>query len=115
MTDADKARFMSYVDVLPSGCWFWTGARSRGHGNKKWYGSFWYGGMMIRAHRFAHDVLGGKNCPQGWHREHKCAFSMCVNPDHLEAVPPHENQARIAECGLLKLARIARDAFSNHG
>jgi len=87
-------RFMSYVDVLPNGCWFWTGARSRGDGNSKWYGSFWHDGTSIRAHRFAHDVIGGKVCPPGWHRDHTCRFSLCVCPDHIEAVPPEVNQER---------------------
>jgi len=56
---SDIDRFMSYVDKLPNGCWFWTGGRSRGRGNKKWYGSFWLGHRTVRAHRFAHEVLGG--------------------------------------------------------
>lgn len=29
-SDQDIARFMSYVEKLPNGCWYWTGARSRG-------------------------------------------------------------------------------------
>ena len=94
MTEGDEKRFMSYVDKLPSGCWFWTGARSRGKGNRKWYGTFKYKGKSIRAHRFAHDVLGGKCCPSGFHRDHKCRFSLCVNPEHLEAVTREVNQYR---------------------
>jgi hypothetical protein len=27
---------MALVDKLPSGCWYWTGSRSRGAGNKKY-------------------------------------------------------------------------------
>lgn len=92
--EADIARFMSMVDVLPNGCWFWTGARSRGKGNKKWYGTFSYKGKSIRAHRFAHDVIGGKVCPPGHHRDHTCHFSLCVCPDHLEAVTRQVNQSR---------------------
>lgn len=90
--DIDK--FMSYVDILPNGCWFWTGGRSRGKGNKKWYGSFWHKGKTIRAHRFSHDEIGKKDCPPGYHRDHKCCFSLCVNPDHIEAVTHVENQQR---------------------
>lgn len=90
----DIARFMSKVDKLPNGCWFWTGARSRGRGNKKWYGSFHFRGRVIRAHVFAHDILAKKHCPQGYHRDHTCHFSMCVNPDHLEAVPSQVNNHR---------------------
>lgn len=97
-------RFMQYVDILPNGCWFWTGARSRGKGNKKWYGSFWYKGESIRAHRFSCDVIGGKVCPPGWHRDHTCKFSLCVCPDHVEPVTSQKNQElkveRIESMGL---------------
>lgn len=91
---ADIARFVAKVDKLPNGCWYWTGARSRGKGNRKWYGSFRLGSRVVRAHRFAAEVLGGKPCPSGHHRDHTCCFSMCVNPDHLEVVSKEENQRR---------------------
>lgn len=94
-TPADIARFRRYVDVLPCGCHFWTGARSRGRGNRKWYGSFWVGGRVVRAHRFAAEVLGGlPPLPPGHDRDHTCCFSLCVNPEHLEHVTKVENQRR---------------------
>lgn len=93
-TEADIKRFMSYVDKLPNGCWFWSGARSRGKGNKKCYGSFRVNGKTVRAHRFAAEVLGKKFCPKGHHRDHLCSFSLCVNPDHLEIVTHEVNQMR---------------------
>lgn len=96
-TDEEIARFMSYVDILPNGCWYWTGARSRGKGNKKWYGSFRYRGRTIRVHRFVHDVLKGKHCPPGHHRDHTCCFSMCACPEHIEAVTREVNQERKIE------------------
>lgn len=94
-TDEDIARFFKYVDKLPNGCWFWTGARSRGSGNRKWYGSFGVKGTVVRAHRFSAEVLGGQGpLPQGSHRDHTCVFSLCVNPEHIEYVTPEENQRR---------------------
>jgi hypothetical protein len=93
----DIERFMSHVDKLPNGCWFWTGARSRGKGNRKWYGSFYYSGITIRAHRFAHDFMAGMITPKGYHRDHTCCFSLCVNPAHIEAVSRCENQRRKME------------------
>lgn len=96
-TEEDIARFMSYVDVLPCGCWFWTGGRSRGRGNRKWYGTFWVGGLSVRAHRFSSEVLGGQECPPGHHRDHTCVFSLCVNPDHIEVITHEENQRRKME------------------
>jgi hypothetical protein len=93
-TEKDISRFMGYVDKLPNGCWYWTGARSRGKGNRKWYGSFNIKGRVVRAHRFASEVLGEQQCPPGFHRDHKCHFSMCVNPKHIEIVTHEENQER---------------------
>lgn len=90
----DIKRFFKYVDKLPNGCWFWTGARSRGKGNRKWYGSFRLGGRTVRAHRFAVEVLGGRECPADHHRDHECCFSLCVNPDHIEVVHRTVNQER---------------------
>lgn len=99
-TQEEIDRFMSYVEVLPNGCHFWTGARSRGKGNKKWYGSFWYRGKTIRAHRFAADAIGKLGpLPPGHHRDHTCCFSLCVNPEHLEHVTHEVNQQRkVARC-----------------
>lgn len=89
-----RERFMRRVEVLPNGCWLWTGAVSRGKGNTKWYASFRDGKKTWRAHAYAHDILGGKTCPKGHHRDHTCNLSLCVNPNHLEAVPKSVNQAR---------------------
>lgn len=94
-TQEEIDRFMSYVDKLPNGCWYWTGGRSRGKGNKKWYGTFWFRGKSIRAHRFSCDYLGKyEPLPPGHHRDHTCVFSMCVNFEHLEKVTHEENDKR---------------------
>ena len=105
-TPDDVRRFMKYVDVLPgrlilpsgretSACWLWMGARSRGSGNRKWYGSFRLGKTTVRAHRFATEILGGiKECPPGYHRDHECCNSLCVNEDHIQIVPREVNQTR---------------------
>jgi hypothetical protein len=91
---ADIERFMRFVDKLPNGCWFWAGARSRGKGNRKWYGSFKVKGRAVRAHRFACEAIGGNTIQPGEHRDHTCSFSLCVNPHHLEIVSHQENQHR---------------------
>jgi hypothetical protein len=97
-TAADIERFKSFVEVLPCGCHYWTGARSRGRGNRKWYGSFkikingkW---TSVRAHRFSCEVLGKRPCPPEHHRDHTCEFSMCVNEEHIEVVHRTVNQER---------------------
>lgn len=106
-TGAEIARFMSFVYALPWGCWLWTGARSRSKGNRQHYGSFSWRGRSIRAHVFAHDVLGGRVCPVGWHRDHECRFSLCVNPAHVTARRPEDNQSRVGEHDLFTLAKMA--------
>lgn len=95
-TPAEIKRFMSFVEILPNGCWFWTGARSRGKGNKKWYGTFWWNAQKgsVRAHRFVCEQIKGEPLPDNHHRDHVCRFSLCVNPEHLEVLHKDENQRR---------------------
>jgi hypothetical protein len=96
-TELDVLRFMSFVENLPCGCWFWTGARSRGAGNKKWYGSFWLPSLRqsIRAHRFSCEAIGGMRALEpGEHRDHTCRFSLCVNYECIEIVDRGVNQER---------------------
>lgn len=106
-TQKDLDRFFAKVDKLPNGCWFWLGARSTGqdrkyHRPRKPYGSFWYRGRVIRAHRFAVECVASppRECPPEHDRDHTCVFSLCVNPDHIEVVPKAVNQER-------KLDRVA--------
>lgn len=91
-TPADIARFMSYVEIQPNGCWLWIGGRSRGRGNTKWYGSFWFQGMTIRAHRFSCEQIKGVPCLPGHHRDHGCVESLCVSPDCLKVMTKERNQ-----------------------
>ena len=101
---SDIARFMRLVDKLPCGCWFYTGSRSRGKGNRKWYGTFWVKGKRVRAHRFSAVAIGGqRELEPGEHRDHTCCFSMCVNPEHTEIVTHAVNQER-------KMTRLRRAA-----
>lgn len=90
----DVERFLSFVEPLPSGCLYWTGARSRGSGNRKWYSSFWVPSLQttVRGHRFSSEVFNCEECPPGYHRDHECCFSMCVHPDHIKVVTKERNQ-----------------------
>lgn len=105
---SDLERFMRYVVklpgvlILPNGkrttaCWLWIGGRSRGRGNRLPYGSFRLGRRSVRAHRFACEAIAGIECPPDHHRDHLCCNSLCVNPEHLEAVHRVENQRRKME------------------
>ena len=65
----------------------WLGATSGG------YGSFWDGHAIVRAHRFAYELLSGP-VPEGLELDHLCRTRACVRPDHLEPVTAAENQIR---------------------
>ena len=82
-----------------TGCWFWTGAVTRGSGNKAWYASISFPGSRaaglkggVRGGVWS-CVVAGKMVP-GMHPDHKCKHTLCVNWDHLEVVPPRENALR---------------------
>lgn len=83
------ARFWSKVAPCPmTGCWLWIGSC-----NETFYGSFWLGGRLRKAHRVAYEALVGP-IPAGLHLDHLCRTPPCVNPTHLEAVTPNENWTR---------------------
>ena len=91
-------RFFGFVMPMRCGCWLWTGPRSRGKGNRAWYGTFSPSKRGVRAHIWAHDVLAGKHHRKGWHRDHICGNTLCVNPLHIVSISRSDNQK-------LKIAR----------
>lgn len=93
------------VWVTPSGCWLWLGGDD-GSGN--WWGRGAYGRILRPGtryvepvHRWAFRTFKGP-IPEGFDIDHLCAaWSLdrvvsrkCINPDHLDAVPPEVNQQR---------------------
>ena len=85
--EIDLAKFMTHVKFY-SDCWGWNGAHDRGG-----YGRFWHKGRYVAAHRVIYTKLVG---PIPWDKEidHRCKFTGCVNPAHLEAVAHGENVFR---------------------
>ncbi|MFB7736235.1 HNH endonuclease [Streptomyces sp. NPDC056112] len=69
-------------------CIVWT-ASYTGSG----YGGFWNGTRLVRAHRFAYELLVGP-IPEGLALDHLCRVRRCVAPAHLEPVTPRENVLR---------------------
>lgn len=76
----DDERFNSNIDRSDqSGCWVWTGGKSRGG-----YGVFNLGarGRKTLAHRWAYERYVGP-IPPGQLVRHHCDNPPCVNPAHL--------------------------------
>lgn len=80
-------KFWSRVVESGDGCWLWTGGKVRG------YGRFWLGSRKVIAHRWSYEALRAE-IPEGLHLDHLCRVRACVNPWHLEPVPPAVNNRR---------------------
>lgn len=75
-------------------CWIWQ------RGTSQCTLGFCYGsakhhvtGKYVQAHREMYERLC-KPIPDGYHIDHLCRVHLCVNPDHLEPVPPCINIRR---------------------
>lgn len=66
-------------------CWIWTGA----YRDSK-YGTFWFDGRNVRAHRFSYIGYYGP-IAKGRVILHSCDDPRCVNPAHLSAGPQIDN------------------------
>lgn len=87
-----EPRFWKRVDKDgPGGCWLWTGPLTP-YG----YGNFWAEGRVMRAHRFAYELIAGP-VPDDLEIDHLCRVTHCCNPAHLEAVTHAENMRRRAK------------------
>jgi len=76
-------------------CWVWTGAvfvkeYGGNYGQLRMGGR---GGKVKKAHRISYEYFVGQ-IPEGFELDHLCHNTLCVNPEHLEAVTHVENMRR---------------------
>lgn len=88
-------RLMSMV-VHVDECWLWLGSARKGYPQVK------VGRRTRQAHRVAHEVWIGP-ISDGYEVDHLCFHPLCINPHHLEAVTPEENQRRASVAGRFSL------------
>jgi len=74
----------------PTQCWIWTGAFLQDRNGK--YGLFRYPNGQ-RAHRYSYEYFINK-ISEDHEIDHLCRNTLCVNPEHLEAVTHKENILR---------------------
>ena len=87
MTDKDIKRFWSKAEKIGE-CLVWKSAKVKSKNLEYVY--FHFNGAAVRANRFAYAIAHGE-CPTNLQIDHICHNTLCVNPDHLQAVTRREN------------------------
>lgn len=73
------------------GCLLWQAHQSEGYGYIK------YEGKKVGAHRVSWALHNNVDIPEGSVIHHTCHNGLCINPEHLRAVTPQENNAEMLE------------------
>lgn len=115
------ARFLSHVQVLPSGCWLWTAytqdSADRDRHNKpakrntrpNLRGRFRLNGKLEYAHRAAWLLYHGE-IPEGYVVRHlECTNTLCVNPAHCDLGTQADNVQDMIDAGRATLWRARHE------
>ena len=85
-------RFAEKIALTDSGCIVWlAGTNGVGYGLIGLHPD--EGSRKCYVHRWSYEHHVGP-IPEGLHLDHLCRNTLCVNPDHLEPVPPAVNNLR---------------------
>lgn len=96
-------RWASKVDIGDgTGCWFWTGAKSKGYGIM----SNPDAKSPLKAHRLSYEFFKG-NIGAGMVVRHGCDKPSCVNPHHLTVGTQSENMKDASLRGRLNIKSLA--------
>lgn len=95
-----RQRFDEKYQVLPNGCWEWTGYKYQGYGRI----GIWNGRRTksAKAYRVAFELFNGP-IPQDSQVLHSCDNPSCVNPAHLRLGTHLDNMRDKNERGRQKL------------
>lgn len=98
--ETEEERWSRQVDKQPgpNGCWIFTGngngmGQTASKPGDTGYGQFAWRGRKYTAHRYSYEKYVGP-VPVGAYLDHLCMNKLCVNPQHLDPVTPHENTRR---------------------
>lgn len=105
--NSESERFWSKVNKTGF-CWLWTAGC---YGKYRKYGSFYIGNRKsIPAHRWSYEHTYGP-IPEDYVIDHLCRNTLCVNPEHLEAITNRENILR----GISPAGMQSRQTECKHG
>jgi hypothetical protein len=91
ITGTMEERLMAH-SIQTETCWIWTGTTTNGYG-------YVYDPKIKRirvASRVSYETFKGKLDPR-MQVHHACSNPSCINPDHLQAVEPYQNNAEMFE------------------
>lgn len=102
-------RFAEQIALTDSGCIEWL-ASTNGVGYGQLRLSPADDSRRVYAHRWSYEHHVG-SIPAGMHLDHLCRNTICVNPNHLEAVEPRMNLLR----GVSSPAKNAAKSHCHNG
>lgn len=94
LTAEQLALFNSHIRKTTT-CWIWVGGRTHGSRSTDKYGSMRLNGTPYKAHRVAWAIAHG-TMPVDLEIDHKCHNTLCVNPEHLQAITHKGNMQNLS-------------------